>query len=96
MLGTAHLTVGMWTMGIVGGIAAGGVACLVGSALVKNMGCHRPANQSGWSPHAANARKVTVETPAVEAAPDVATGEDRARRRVMDGRQRERRTGRGV
>src|SRR5690242_17945406 len=72
MLGTASLPVGMWTLGV---IAAGGIGCLVGSALVKNMGCHRWEKKSGWAPHAANVRKVAAATPAVEAAEEVAPEE---------------------
>src|SRR5262245_33598039 len=76
MLGTANLAVGLWTIGV---IAAGGVACLVGSALVKNLGCQRWARKSGWPPHAANAGKAAAEAPAVEAAEEVAPEEFRAR-----------------
>jgi hypothetical protein len=89
MLGTAHLAVGTWTIGVLGVIAAGGVGCLVGSALVKNLGCQRWARKSGWSPHAGKAA-------AVEAAEEVAPEEWRARRRVMEGRQREHSSGRSV
>ena len=91
MLGTASLAVGLWTIGV---IAASGVACMVGSALVRNAGCYRYARKSGGSSRAAHAGKVAA--PVVEAAEDVAPEEYRARRRVMDGRQREHGTGRGV
>jgi hypothetical protein len=83
----------MWTLGV---IAVGGIGCLVGSALVKNMGCQRWARKSGWSPHAANAGKAVAATPAVEAAEEVAPEEWRARLRVMEGRRREHGSGRGV
>jgi hypothetical protein len=94
MLGTANLAVGLWTIGV---IAAGGVGCMVGAALVKNMGCPRWAKRSGGSPQAAQVGKVTAAAPsAVEAAQDVAPEEYRARRRVLDGRRREQGTGRGI
>jgi hypothetical protein len=93
MLGTANVPVAMWTLGV---IAAGGVGCLVGSVLVKNIKCPRWTRTSGWSPHAANAGKAAAATPAVEAAEEVAHEEWKARRRVMEGRQREHGTGRGV
>jgi hypothetical protein len=85
MLGTANLHVGIWTLGM---IAAGGVGCLIGSALVKNMGCNRWAKKSGWSPHAANVSKVSPALPAVGAAEEVAPEEYRARRRVIMSRER--------
>jgi hypothetical protein len=93
MLGTANLPVGVWTLGV---IAAGGVGCLIGSALVKNLGCQRLEKKSGWSPHSANVRKVAAATPAVVAAEEVAPEEYRARRRVMEGRRREHSSGRSV
>jgi hypothetical protein len=82
MLGTAHLAVGLWTIGL---IAASGVGCMVGAALVNNMACNRWAKKSGWPPRAANVAKAL---PAVEAQQELAPEEYRARRRVMDERQR--------
>jgi hypothetical protein len=93
MLGTANVPVAMWTLGV---IAAGGVGCLIGSALVKNIKCPRWEKKPGWSPHAAKAGKAAATTPSVEAAGEVAPEEWRARRRVMEGRRREHGTGRGV
>jgi hypothetical protein len=94
MFGTQHMpALSLWTVAVA---AASGVGCMVGSALVKNVGCNRSANKSRWSPHAANVRKAAPAVTAVEAAQDVPRDEWRARRRVMLSREREHSSGRGV
>lgn len=84
--GTVNAAAGMWAIGLV---ATGGIACTVGSVLVKHMRCGHYERKTGGSPDAANASKVTAPTPAVEAAEDIAPEEFGARRRVMDRQQRE-------
>jgi hypothetical protein len=94
MFGTAHMpAISLWTVAVA---AASGVGCMVGSALINHAEQKRWTKKPGWMPHAANVRKLRPAMPAVEAATDVAPEEFRARRMVMDGRQREHGSGRGV
>jgi len=93
MFGTAHLAaMGLWMIGVA---AVSGVGCMIGSALVRNLGCDRCEKKVSGSPRAANVRKGMMEMPVVEAPGDVAPEERRARRMVMIGRQREHGLGMG-
>lgn len=68
MFGTAHLaamSLGLWTIGVA---AASGVACMIGSALVRNAGCDRCEKKAGGPPHSPKVRKVMAAMPVVEAA----------------------------
>lgn len=93
LIGTAPLaSIGLWTVGVA---ATTGVACMVGSALVRNAGCDRCEDNGGGLPQAANVRDGMGATPGTEAAADVAPEERWARRMAMNGRRREHATGRG-
>jgi hypothetical protein len=93
MFGTAHLAaMGLWMIGVA---AVSGVGCMVGSALVRNLGCDRCEKKAGGSPRAAKVRKAMTAMPAVEATGDVAPEDRWARRMVMIGRQGEHGTGTG-
>jgi hypothetical protein len=87
--GTAQLAIGLWAIGVA---AASGVACMIGSAVVRNAGCDHCEQKTGGSPQAIEVRKFLA---GMEAAEDIAPEDDRARRRVMAGRQHERATGVG-
>ena len=53
MFGTASMaSMGLWTVGVA---AASGVACMIGSALVRNAGCDRCEVTDGGLPQAAQA-----------------------------------------
>ncbi len=83
LFGTAHLaamSLGLWTIGIA---AASGVACMIGSALVRNAGCDRCEKKTGRSPQSPKIRKVMAATPVVRAAGDDAPEERWARRMAM-------------
>jgi hypothetical protein len=95
MFGTVHLAamgLGLWTIGVA---ATGGVGCLIGSALVRQVAYDRGGARAApaSSPAPGKSRDAT---PAGEPARDDAPEEHRARRRVMDRRQREHNWGRGV
>lgn len=93
MFGTAQLAaMGLWMIGVA---AVSGVGCMIGSALVRNLGCDRCETEVGESSRSAHVRKGMAEIPVVEAAGDVATEDRWARRMVMNGRQREHGLGRG-
>jgi hypothetical protein len=92
MFGTAPLAaLSLWTVGVA---AASGVACMIGSALVRNAGCDRCEENGGGSLQTANVREVVTAMPGVEA-DGVAPEERWARRMAMNGRQREQLTGTG-
>lgn len=82
--------VGLRTVGVA---AASGVACIIGSALIRNAGCDRCEVAEGGSPRDVEAREGVAVVPGVEAAAEVAAGERWARR--MAGRQQGAGTGRG-
>ena len=94
MFGTAHLAaIGLWMIGVA---AVSGVGCMIGSALVRNLGCDRCEKKVSGSPRGANIRKgIMAAMPVVEAAGDVAPEERRVRRMAMIGRQREHGMGTG-
>lgn len=93
MFGTAPLaSLALWTVGVA---AAGGVACMVGSALVRNAGYDRCEMTGGGSPQAAHGGEVAA-VPGVEAAAEVAADDRWARRMAMADRQREHGAGMGV
>jgi hypothetical protein len=92
LFGTAHLaamSLGLWTIGLA---AAGGVACMIGSALVRNAGCGK---KTGRSPQSPKIGKVMAATPVVQAAGDVAPEERWARRMATIDRQSDHGTGVG-
>lgn len=92
IIGTSHLAaMGLWTIGVT---AAGGVACMVGSALVKNAACDRRERNVRRSPQATTGRKVVAAMPNREIGEGDSPEEGRARRRVMLGRQQNQDTGR--
>jgi hypothetical protein len=93
MFGTAHLAaMGLWMLGVA---AASGVGCMIGSAVVSNLGCDRSEKEVGGSPRGVHARKVTGTAPVVDTAGDVAPEERWAHRMALTGRQREQGTGTG-
>jgi hypothetical protein len=93
MFGTAHLAaMGLWMIGVA---AASGVGCMIGSAVVRNLGCDRSENEVGGSPRGAHVRKVTGATPVADTVGDIAPEERWARRVAASGRQREHGTGTG-
>ena len=95
MFGTVHLAamgLGLWTIGVA---AAGGIGCMIGSALIRNTGRHRIEKKAGESAHAPDVRKLEAPVPALEAAGEVAPEERRARRMVMTSRLREHGAGGG-
>jgi hypothetical protein len=96
LFGTAQLAaMSLWMLGVV---AASGVGCMIGSALVRNAGYNRCEQKPAGSSRAKHASKATEVKPAVDAASDVAPEERWARRIAMADRQREpgADTGRGV
>jgi hypothetical protein len=94
MFGTAPLaTIGLWTIGVA---AASGVACMIGSALVRNAGCDCCEQTAGGPVQVAKVRKARVAAAVVESTETTAAEERWARRMAMSGRQRERGTGRSV
>jgi hypothetical protein len=90
--GTVNMATGMWAIGLV---AAGGIACMVGSAMVKHAWCGHSERKTGGSPHAAKIGRGTPPVAAVEPAQETAPEEYRARRSVVDGRRREHGAGTG-
>jgi hypothetical protein len=94
MFGTAHLAaIGLWMLGVA---ATSGVGCMIGSAIVRNLGCDRCEMKVGGTPRATNVRKDLGAMPVVEEAGDVAPEKRWARRIVMTGQHCENATGRGV
>ena len=94
MFGTAPLAgLALWTIGVA---AVSGVACMVGSALVRNAGCDRGEKEISESLRAPKVRKVRETMPGVEAVEDVAPEERWARRTALIGQGREHGTGRGA
>jgi hypothetical protein len=93
MFGTAHLPeLSLWTVGVA---AAGGVVCMIGSALVRNAGfdgCEREGEQS---PASTEVGKGMAAVPGLEAA-EVAAEECRARQRVTASRERGHGSGRCI
>lgn len=93
MFGTAPMaSMGLWTVGVA---AASGVACMIGSALVRNAGCGGGEDEIAESPRAGNVRGMAA-TPVVEAAAEIESEDCRARRRVTASRERSHGTGRSV
>ena len=94
MFGTAPMaSLAMWTVGVA---AASGVACTIGSALVRNAGLDGCGQEANESPPLAEAGKCMATTPTVDAAVDIAPEESQARRRVMASRERGQSLGRNV
>jgi hypothetical protein len=94
MFGTAHLAaMGLWMLGVA---AASGVGCMVGSAIVRNLGFDRCETKVGGTKRAINVRKDLGAMPVVEEAGDVAPEERWTRRIMITGQQRENAAGRGV
>ena len=93
MFGTANLSaIGMWTTLAA---AASGVACMVGSALVRNAGYDRCELDGSGSPEATKGREAMTAVPGVEAAGEIVSEERWARRMAATDRKREHATGRG-
>jgi hypothetical protein len=94
MFGTAHLAaMGLWMLGVA---AVSGVGCMIGSAIVRNLGCDRCETKVGGTKRATNVRKDLGAMPVVEEAGEVAPEKRWARRIAMTAQQRESATGRGV
>jgi hypothetical protein len=94
IFGTANLAaIGLWTIGVA---AASGVACMIGSALVRNAACDRCEKNVSGSPRAATVRMVAAARPVVDADKDVEPEDHRARRRVISRRQSAHGTSRSV
>ena len=93
MFGTAPMaSVGLWTVGVA---AAAGVACMIGSALVRNAGCDRREVNGDGSPRTVNVGEGAAAVPGVEAVGEVASEERWARRMERINRRREHATDAG-
>ena len=92
LFGTAHLgDLSLWAVGVA---AVSGVACVAGSALVRNLGLDGDGPEDEQSPPVAGTGKSPAASPAMETAAEVE--ECRARRRVEASRERGQGTGRCV
>ena len=92
MFGTAHLAaLSLWTVAVAAG---SGVACMIGSALVRNARYDHCEEIDAAAQ--TDSAKSMAPMPVVEAPADIVAEENRARRMVMSGRQREHGTGRGA
>jgi hypothetical protein len=93
MFGTADLAaLSLWTVGVA---AASGVACMIGSTLVRNAGCDRCEGELVGSPQAANVREGMAPMPVMAPAGEVEPEERWARRTAVTARQREQSAGTG-
>jgi hypothetical protein len=92
MFGTADLAaLSLWTVGVA---AASGVACMIGSTLVRNAGYDRCEEEPVGSTPAAKAGMGIAAMPGIEAG-DVEPEERWTRRTAVTARQREQSAGTG-